>query len=427
MTELNIAIIAGEHSGDILGADLMSALSDLAWHQNITLNFKGVAGPKMIEQGCESYFDMEELAVMGIVEILKRLPRLLKKRKQLVADLIACQPDVVIGIDAPEFNLDLELKLKQAGIPTVHYVSPSVWAWRQSRIHKIKKACDLVLALLPFEKAFYDKHQMPCEFVGHTMADQIPLADQQISTRQRLGIAEGQKILGILPGSRGSEIKFLLRPFLETARALKAQIPELTFMLPAVNEKRAAVINEIIETEFSDLAVEVSIGNAREVMAVSDAVLLASGTAALETMLMKTPMVAAYQVSWFSYQIFSRLVKTEFFTLPNLLAQKMLVPELIQHDMTVERMVKELSPLLENEQLEIKQEYLAIHEQIRLNASEKAAECIWQLLGDNTGSKLSKKEPDIGSDDENDEKNEQLLEPDVDSEEISVSEVKNDQ
>ena len=393
MTELKIAIIAGEHSGDILGADLLSALSDLAWQQNVSFVFKGVAGPKMTEQGCSSYFDMEELAVMGIVEILKRLPRLLKKRKNLIQDLIEWRPDIVIGIDAPEFNLGLELKLKQAGIKTVHYVSPSVWAWRQSRIHTIKKACDLVLALLPFEKAFYDKHNMPCEFVGHTMADQIPLEDQQAELRETLNIDQGQKILGILPGSRGSEIKFLLRPFLEAARQLKQQMPELTFMLPAVNEKRALVINQIIQDEFSDLDIKVSIGNARDVMAVSDAVLLASGTAALETMLMKTPMVAAYQVSWFSYQIFSRLVKTDYFTLPNLLAQKMLVPELIQHDMTVKRMVAELSPLLSEPQQEIKAEYLEIHQQIRLNASKKAAESIWQLIGHDK--QISDAEPSV--------------------------------
>lgn len=381
MSDLKIAIIAGEHSGDILGADLMSALSDLAWQQNIEIQYKGVAGPKMTELGCESYFDMEELAVMGIAEILKRLPRLLKKRKKLVQDLIEWQPDIVIGIDAPEFNLGLELKLKQAGIKTVHYVSPSVWAWRQSRIKTIKQACDMVLALLPFEKAFYDKHQMPCEFVGHTMADQIPLEDQQDEVRNQMDIPLDAKVLGVLPGSRGSEIKFLLRPFLQTAQELQQQIPNLKLMLPAVNEQKKQLIQTIIDEEFSTLEIEITVGNARDVMAVSDAVLLASGTAALETMLMKTPMVAAYQVSWFSYQIFSRMVKTDYFTLPNLLAQKPLVPEFIQHDMTVDVLVNELMPLLTQEQTELKQEYTDIHSSIKLDASKKAAEIVWQQLG----------------------------------------------
>ena len=380
MSELKIAMIAGEHSGDILGADLMSALSDLAWQQNTTLQFKGVAGPLMMEKGCDSFFDMEELAVMGIFEILKRLPRLLKKRKQLIKDLIAWQPDIVIGIDAPEFNLDLELKLKQSGIKTVHYVSPSVWAWRQSRIHKIKQACDLVLALLPFEKAFYDKHDMPCEFVGHTMADQIPVADQQQELRMELGIDQNAKVLGLLPGSRGSEIKFLLRPFLQTAAELKKELPDLALMLPAVNDGKAQRVKDIIDAEFPELDVTVSSGNARQVMAVSDAVLLASGTAALETMLMKTPMVAAYKVGWFSYQVYSRLVKTDYFTLPNLLAQKSLVPEFIQDDMQVEVLKKELLPLLTQEQSELKQAYTDIHQSIKLDASKKAAESVWSLM-----------------------------------------------
>ena len=383
MSELKIAMIAGEHSGDILGADLMSALSDLAWQQNTTLQFKGIAGPLMMEKGCDSFFDMEELSVMGIFEILKRLPRLLKKRKQLIQDLIDWQPDIVIGIDAPEFNLDLELKLKQAGIKTVHYVSPSVWAWRQSRIHKIKQACDLVLALLPFEKAFYDKHDMPCEFVGHTMADQIPVADQQSTIRAELGIEQDTKVLGLLPGSRGSEIKYLLRPFLQTAVELKKDIPDLVLMLPAVNEGKAQRVKDIIAEEFAGLDVKVSAGNAREVMAVSDAVLLASGTAALETMLMKTPMVAAYKVGWFSYQVYSRLVKTDFFTLPNLLAQKKLVPEYIQDEMQIDTLKQDLLPLLTQPQPELKQAYAEIHQSIKLDASKKAADSIWQLMEQN--------------------------------------------
>lgn len=382
MKELKIGIIAGEHSGDILGADLMSALSDLAKQQNepTKLIFKGVAGPKMMALGCETMFDMEELAVMGIVEILKRLPRLLKKRKQLVQDLIDWQPDIVIGIDAPEFNIGLELALKQQGIPTVHYVSPSVWAWRQSRIHKIKQACDKVLALLPFEKQFYDDHNMPCDFVGHTMADQVPLDDQQAEYRQGLGLSLTDKVLGVLPGSRGSEIKLLLRPFLDAARELQQQIPRLKILVPAVNENRAALIGNIIDEEYSDLGVTLSIANARAVMAASDAVLLASGTATLETMLMKTPMVAGYKVGWLSYQIFSRLIKTPYFTLPNLLAQKMIVPELIQQDLTTDNIVKAIKPMLLEPQFELKQTFTDIHSSIKRDASKRAADAIWQLI-----------------------------------------------
>lgn len=382
MKQIKIAIVAGEHSGDILGADLMSALSDLGYAQNepVQIQFKGVAGPKMMALGCESMFDMEELAVMGIVEILKRLPRLLKKRKQLIQDLIDWQPNVLIGIDAPEFNLGLELALKQQGIATVHYVSPSVWAWRQSRIHKIKQACDKVLALLPFEKQFYDQHQMPCEFVGHTMADQIPLDDQQSNYRETLGLLPTDKVLGVLPGSRGSEIKLLLHPFLDAARELKQQIPELKILVPAINEHRAELIAGIIEQQYPDLDIQLSVANARAVMAASDAVLLASGTATLETMLMKTPMVAGYKVSWFSYQIFSRMIKTEYFTLPNLLAQKSLVPELIQDDLTTENIIKHIKPMLTEPQTQLKQAFTDIHKSIKRDASKRAADAVWQLV-----------------------------------------------
>lgn len=380
MTELKIAIVAGEHSGDILGADLMSELCDLAAEKSFTISFKGVAGPKMQALGAESLFDMDELSVMGLVEILKRLPRLLKKRKKLAADLIEWQPDVLIGIDAPEFNLGLELMLKEQGVTTIHYVSPSVWAWRQSRIKTIKKACDLVLALLPFEQAFYQKHDMPCEFVGHTMADQIPLEDQQNTIRENLQLPLNQTILGVLPGSRGSEIKFLLRPFLTTARQLAKQIPNLLIMIPAVNEYRAKGIQSVIDEEFSDLNIKLSIGNARDVMGASNAVLLASGTATLETMLMKTPMVAGYQVGWLSYQVFSRMVKTPYFTLPNLLANKELVPELIQHEMTVENMVEQLLPMLTRPQTQLKQQFFDIHQDIQRNASLRAASAIWPLI-----------------------------------------------
>jgi lipid-A-disaccharide synthase len=385
MKKITIALIAGEQSRDILGADLMSALLDIAKqpNQETSIVFKGVAGPKMMALGCETMFDMEELAVMGIVEILKRLPRLLKKRKQLVLDLLEWQPDIVIGIDAPEFNIGLELALKQQGIPTVHYVSPSVWAWRQSRIHKIKKACDKVLALLPFEKQFYDDHNMPCDFVGHTMADQVPLEDQQAIYRQELGLAAEDKVLGVLPGSRGSEIKLLLRPFLDAARQLKQQIPELKILVPAINENRGELIGNIIDEEYSDLNVTLSIANARAVMAASDAVLLASGTATLETMLMKTPMVAGYKVGWLSYQIFSRMIKTPYFTLPNLLAQKMIVPELIQNDLTTDNIIKHIKPMLCEPQSELKQTFTDIHSSIKRDASKRAADSIWQLIAKN--------------------------------------------
>ncbi len=387
MSKLKIGIVAGEHSGDLLGADLMSALSDLASQKNIEIEYRGIAGPKMMALGCSSYFDMEELSVMGIVEILKRLPRLLKKRKQLVQDLADWKPDVVIGIDAPEFNLGLELKLKEQGFKTIHYVSPSVWAWRQSRIKTIKKACDKVLALLPFEKAFYDKHQMPCDFVGHTLADQIPLESQKLQCREKLNLMASDKVLAVLPGSRGSEIKFLLSPFLATAKQLKNELADLKILDPAVNEYRANQIQQQIDAQFPELNIVVSVGNARDVMGAADAVLLASGTATLETMLMKTPMVTAYKVGWFSYAVFSRMIKTPYFTLPNLLANKALVAELIQEEATVENLVSHIKPLLMEPQIELIKTFTKLHADIRCDASATAAKAVWEIMEMNGNNK----------------------------------------
>jgi lipid-A-disaccharide synthase len=392
MTKLKIAIIAGEHSGDLLGADLMSALSDLASQKNIELEFRGIAGPKMMALGCKSYFDMEELSVMGLVEILKRLRRLLKMRKQLIEDIAQWQPDLVIGIDAPEFNIGLELQLKERGFKTVHYVSPSVWAWRQSRVHKIKKACDMVLALLPFEKVFYDKFDVPCEFVGHTLADQIPVEDQQEACRNKLNLPQDGKVLAVLPGSRGSELKFLLLPFLGAAQQLQSENPSLVVLLPAVNEAKAAQINQQIQSHFPKLNILVSIGNARDVMGAADAVLLASGTATLETMLMKRPMVTAYKVGWLSYQVFSRMLKTPYFTLPNLLANKMLVPELIQQDASVDNIVEHVRPLLEQDQTALKQDFTDLHNKIKRNASARAAAAIWPILQVDNKEQIDQKE-----------------------------------
>lgn len=376
MTQLRIAMIAGEHSGDILGASLIKALK--TYYPDA--EFIGIGGPRMRTEGFQASFDMEELAVMGIVEVLGRLPRLLKVRKQILSQLIAAKPDVFIGIDAPDFNLPVELKLKQAGIKTVHYVSPSVWAWRQKRIFNIEAATNMVLALLPFEKAFYDKFKVPCEFVGHTLADEMPLDVDKAALKSELGFAAEQPLLALMPGSRSNEIKLLAADFFETAKLQLAKQPKLQLVCNMVTEQKAALYQEIKDAIAPDLPVTLLIGQARKTLQAADAVLIASGTATLEAMLAKTPMVVAYKTNWLTYQIAKRMVKVDHFSLPNLLAKRALVPELLQDAVTPQALDAALSPLFGDVGAQTQQAFNQLHQQIRQDASAKAAAVIHQVL-----------------------------------------------
>ena len=373
---LKIALIAGEHSGDILGADLIRTLK----LQHPDAEFYGIGGHRMAAEGFRAIFDMEELAVMGIVEVLGRLPRLLQVRREIIGHLLSQRPDVFIGIDAPDFNLPVELKLKQAGIKTVHYVSPSVWAWRQKRIVKIAAATDLVLALLPFEKAFYDQHQVPCTFVGHTLADQMPLTPDKTAEKQALGFSSQQPLLALMPGSRTNEIKLLAGDFLHAATQLQQQNPELQLVCNMVTEAKAEIFQQIWQQQAPQLKLTLLIGRARQTLTAADAVFIASGTATLEAMLAKTPMVVAYKTNWLTYQIASRLVHVDFFSLPNLLAKQALVPELLQHQVTVPALVQAMLPLLNDAAAPIRDQFIAIHQSIRCDASAQAATAILELI-----------------------------------------------
>lgn len=377
-SKLKIALVAGEHSGDILGADLIRALKQLYPQAE----FYGIGGERMKAEGFSALFDMEELAVMGIVEVLGRLPRLLQVRKELLQQLITTQPDVFIGIDAPDFNIPVELKLKAAGIKTVHYVSPSVWAWRQKRIFKIAKATNMVLALLPFEKAFYDKFAVPCSFVGHTLADQMPLQPDKAAAKTELGLNSNAPVLAIMPGSRTNEIKLLAADYLTAAAELKAQQPNLQLICNMVTEQKAALFLQIKQQVAPDLAVQLEIGKARTVLTAADAVFIASGTATLEAMLAKTAMVVGYKMNWLTHQIAKRLVKLKFFSLPNLLADKALVTELLQEQVTVQNLVKAMTPLLQDQQAQqaCVGSFTELHQLIRCNASEQAAAAIAKVM-----------------------------------------------
>jgi lipid-A-disaccharide synthase len=380
-TPPRIGLIAGEHSGDILGADLIRELRLLY----PDAEFYGIGGERMRAQGFRAVFDMEELAVMGIVEVLGRLPRLLKVRREILAHFSQHRPDVFIGIDAPDFNLPVELKLKQAGIKTIQYVSPSVWAWRQKRIFKIEKATNLVLALLPFEKAFYDKFAVPCAFVGHTLADQMPVEPDKIAAKTALGFAAEQPLLALMPGSRSNEIKLLAPDFFRAAAVLQQQQPSLQLVCNMVTAQKAELYQRIKDEVAPGLAVKLLIGQAREVLTAADAVYIASGTATLEAMLAKTPMVVAYKANWLTYQIASRMVKLQHFSLPNLLANKALVPELLQDAVTVDALVSQMQPLLSQQGQDTYQKFVAIHRQIRCNASATAAQAVVTLLNQSPG------------------------------------------
>lgn len=376
---LTIGLIAGETSGDILGAGLIRALKAKVPNAR----FVGVAGPLMQAEGCEAWYEMEELAVMGVVEVLERLPRLLKIRKDLTTRFTELKPDVFVGIDAPDFNITLEGRLKQRGIRTIHYVSPSVWAWRQKRVFKIGKATDMVLAFLPFEKAFYDKFNVPCRFIGHTMADAMPLQPNKAAARELLGIPPEAVCLALLPGSRHSEVEMLSADFLKTAQLLQRSIPDLHVFAPLVNAKRREQFERIKQEVAPELNVHLVDGKAREIMIASDAALLASGTAALECMLAKCPMVVGYRMKPLTFWLAKRLVKTPYVSLPNLLSGEELVKELLQEECQPQKLADELLPLLQgNERVEVlKQTFLHLHESIRCNADEQAAQAVLELAG----------------------------------------------
>ncbi len=371
---LRVALVAGEASGDLLGAGLMQALRE----QHPHISFMGVGGPRMEAEGLVSEFPMERLAVMGLVEVLGRLRELLGRRKALIAQLLDARPDVFIGIDAPDFVLEIEAQLHRAGIPAVHYVSPSVWAWRQKRVLKIRDGCDLMLTLFPFEARFYEEQQVPVRFVGHPLADTIPLDNDRAAARQALGLPEQGQVVALLPGSRGGEVGRLGALFLDAAAQLLAVSPGVRFVLPCANAARRAQVEQLLEGR-PPLPLLLTDGRSHEVLAACDGVLIASGTATLETLLFKRPMVVAYRVAPLTYLILKQLVKSPYISLPNLLAGRKLVPELIQHEATPERLVAELLPLLERPQQQT-DSFETIHHSLRRDASVQAAGAVLDLL-----------------------------------------------
>ncbi|MGP5323355.1 lipid-A-disaccharide synthase [Vreelandella titanicae] len=375
MTLQRVYLVAGELSGDILGAGLMRELK--ACHPGV--EFRGIGGPRMQAEGMESRFPLETLAVMGLVEVLKHLPELIRVRRTLKAEALAWQPDIMLGIDAPDFNLGLERQLRETGITTAHYVSPSVWAWRQGRVKGISKSVDGMLTLLPFEAAFYRKHRVPVAFVGHPLADEMPLENDRIATRQALKLAPDSQVLALLPGSRANEIRFLGDTFLNAAEQLCQRHPTLQVVIPAATADRRREISALLASY--PLLVERTAlldGQAREAMVASDVVLLASGTAALEAMLCHRTMLVAYKMAPVTHWLAKRMVKTQWVSLPNLIAQETLVPELIQDAASPEAIAEQLSAMLADEASRhaLETRFAEMHATLQRNASRRAAEAI---------------------------------------------------
>ena len=375
MTLQRVYLVAGELSGDILGAGLMRELK--ARHPGV--EFRGIGGPRMQAEGMTSRFPLETLAVMGLVEVLKHLPELIRVRRTLKAEALAWQPDIMLGIDAPDFNLGLERQLREAGITTAHYVSPSVWAWRQGRVKGIAKSVDGMLTLLPFEAAFYREHRVPVAFVGHPLADEMPLENDRVATRQALELAPDSQVLALLPGSRANEIRFLGDAFLNAAEQLCQRHPTLQVVIPAATADRRREISALLASY--PLLVERTAlldGQAREAMVASDVVLLASGTAALEAMLCHRTMLVAYKMAPATHWLAKRMVKTQWVSLPNLIAQETLVPELIQEAASPEAIADQLSAMLSDGagRHALEARFAEMHATLQRNASRRAAEAI---------------------------------------------------
>lgn len=379
MTLERVYLVAGELSGDILGAGLMRELS--ARHPGV--EFRGIGGPRMEAQGLTSRFPLETLSVMGLVEVVKHLPELIRVRRTLRADALTWQPDIMIGIDAPDFNIGLEKQLRDAGLTTAHYVSPSVWAWRQRRVKKIAKAVDGMLTLLPFEADFYHRHHVPVAFVGHPLADELPLENDRDAARRELGLVANSPVLALLPGSRGNEIRFMGATFLDAVTLLCQRHPGLQVVIPAATAQRHQELRELL-AGYPALAQQVTLldGQAREAMVASDAVLLTSGTAALEAMLCHRAMLVAYKMAPATHWLAKRLVKTQWISLPNLIAQESVVPELIQDAATPEAIAGQLDQLLADETTRhaLETRFARMHQSLQRNASQRAAQVITALV-----------------------------------------------
>lgn len=375
---LRIGIIAGEASGDMLGADLINAIRKY----NPDIEVIGIGGEKLTSAGCLSLYPMERLAVMGISEVFSRYIELLNIRRNIRQYFIDNPPDIFIGVDAPDFNFPLERALRNSGIKTIHYVSPSIWAWREYRLKSIAQSVDLMLALFPFELPYYEKYGIPVQYVGHPLAGKINLETDKLAARTRLHLPEDKPIIAIMPGSRYSELDKHIEPFLQTANWCNKKINDLYFVANFVNEDAKKIFIEKIKNISPGIRISIYTGQSIDVMAAADVILLASGTVALEAMLLKRPMVVAYKVSWLTYQIAKRLIRTPYVSLPNLLAGRQIVPECIQYNCRPEIMGPELMKWLNNKQAvaDLIYEFAEMHQKLRPISEESVANAVLDII-----------------------------------------------
>jgi lipid-A-disaccharide synthase len=371
---IKIGIVAGEASGDLLGSQLIQALKQ----KRQDLEFVGIAGPKMMTQGAQSLFPIERLSVRGYVEVIKHLFGLLKLRKQLFKYFLKNKIDIFVGIDAPDFNFWLEKKLKRKGIQTIHYVSPSIWAWRKNRINKIKHAVSHMLALFPFEPHLYQSAGVAVSYVGHPLADLLPLEPDTAAARKILKLSSDDLVVAMLPGSRQSEVLQHAALLIKTAKIIRQHHPNAQFLVPLITRETRKIFQEAIFFSKEDLPIQMLFGHAHDAMEAADVVVVASGTATLEAALLKKPMVITYRMPNLSWQLLKRMRLQPYVGLPNILAERFVVPELLQDDATPEKVADAVLKIVEDADYKarIKSEFLRIHHSLKQNSAQKAADII---------------------------------------------------
>ena len=374
-----IAIVAGESSGDLLGSHLIKSLKSA----RPDLKFIGIAGPKMMKEGVVSFFSMEELSVRGYFEVFRKLFHLIKLRKKLLNQILKEKPDLFIGVDAPDFNFWIEKQLKKKGVTVIHYVSPSIWAWRGNRLRKIKKSIDHMLIIFPFEKNIYSKANIQATFVGHPLAELIPLYPNKKKAQNKLKIIKATKVIALLPGSRQGEVKWHAQLLIDSATEISKKIRDVKFLAPLPTRETYDIFSKtLFKNTHAELDIQLLIGHASDAINAADLVIVASGTATLETALYKKPMIVIYKMSSISWQILKRMRYLPFVSLPNILLNKFLVPELLQSDATSENISSKAIEILKDASYRknLLIQFTKIHHQLKQNTSDRLNRVILKLI-----------------------------------------------